>query len=54
MADPSPPAPRRLNEAVEALKRRMIEDAFRECGSKTRAAERLFPRRGRAQRPRLS
>ena len=30
-----------LNEAVEALKRRMIEDALRECGSKTRAAERL-------------
>jgi two-component system response regulator HupR/HoxA len=35
------PAPRTLNEAVEALKRRMIEDALRECGSKTRAAERL-------------
>ena len=35
------PALRRLNEAVEALKRRMIEDALRECGSKTRAAERL-------------
>jgi len=32
---------RTLNEAVEALKRRMIEDALRECGSKTRAAERL-------------
>ena len=30
-----------LNEAVERLKRRMIEDALRECGSKTRAAERL-------------
>jgi two-component system response regulator HupR/HoxA len=30
-----------LNEAVEALKRRMIEDALNECGSKTRAAERL-------------
>jgi two-component system response regulator HupR/HoxA len=30
-----------LNDAVEALKRRMIEDALRECGSKTRAAERL-------------
>jgi two-component system response regulator HupR/HoxA len=30
-----------LNEAVEALKRRMIEDALHECGSKTRAAERL-------------
>jgi transcriptional regulator with PAS, ATPase and Fis domain len=26
---------------VEALKRRMIEDALRECGSKTRAAEQL-------------
>jgi two-component system response regulator HupR/HoxA len=35
------PALRTLNEAVEALKRRMIEDALRECGSKTRAAERL-------------
>ena len=32
---------RTLNEAVEALKRRMIEDALRECGSKTRAAEQL-------------
>jgi two-component system response regulator HupR/HoxA len=32
---------RTLNDAVEALKRRMIEDALRECGSKTRAAERL-------------
>jgi two-component system, NtrC family, response regulator HupR/HoxA len=30
-----------LNEAIERLKRRMIEDALRECGSKTRAAERL-------------
>jgi two-component system, NtrC family, response regulator HupR/HoxA len=35
------PTLRTLNEAVEALKRRMIEDALRECGSKTRAAERL-------------
>jgi two-component system response regulator HupR/HoxA len=35
------PAIRTLNEAVEALKRRMIEDALRECGSKTRAAEQL-------------
>ena len=26
---------------IEELKRRMIEDALRECGSKTRAAERL-------------
>jgi transcriptional regulator with PAS, ATPase and Fis domain len=33
--------PRTLNEAIEQLKRRMIEDALRECGSKTRAAERL-------------
>jgi transcriptional regulator with PAS, ATPase and Fis domain len=32
---------RTLNEAIEQLKRRMIEDALRECGSKTRAAERL-------------
>ena len=32
---------RTLNEAVEALKRRMIEDALRECGSKTQAAEQL-------------
>ena len=35
------PTLRTLNEAVEELKRRMIEDALRECGSKTRAAERL-------------
>jgi two-component system, NtrC family, response regulator HupR/HoxA len=33
--------PTTLNEAIEALKRRMIDDALRECGSKTRAAERL-------------
>jgi Nif-specific regulatory protein len=33
--------PRTLGEAIEQLKRRMIEDALRECGSKTRAAERL-------------
>ncbi len=33
--------PATLNEAIEHLKRRMIEDALRECGSKTRAAERL-------------
>ncbi len=32
---------RTLNDAIEGLKRRMIEDALRECGSKTRAAERL-------------
>jgi transcriptional regulator with PAS, ATPase and Fis domain len=37
----APSSPRTLNDAVEALKRRMIEDALRECGSKTRAAERL-------------
>jgi two-component system, NtrC family, response regulator HupR/HoxA len=30
-----------LGAAIERLKRRMIEDALRECGSKTRAAERL-------------
>jgi len=30
-----------LNEAIEQLKCRMIDDALRECGSKTRAAERL-------------
>jgi transcriptional regulator with PAS, ATPase and Fis domain len=37
------PAPvvQTLNDAVEALKRRMIEDALREYGSKTRAAEQL-------------
>jgi two-component system, NtrC family, response regulator HupR/HoxA len=33
--------PSTLNEAIEELKRRMIQDALRECGSKTRAAERL-------------
>jgi two-component system response regulator HupR/HoxA len=33
--------PRTLGEAIEQLKRRMIEDALQECGSKTRAAERL-------------
>jgi two-component system response regulator HupR/HoxA len=36
-----PAAPQTLNDAIEQLKRRMIEDALRECGSKTRAAERL-------------
>ena len=36
-----PASPVTLNEAIEQLKRRMIEDALRECGSKTRAAERL-------------
>ncbi len=41
--DPAAPAPpQSLGEAIEQLKRRMIEDAMRECGgSKTRAAERL-------------
>jgi len=39
--DGAAPSLRTLNEAVEALKRRMIEDALRECGSKTQAAERL-------------
>jgi len=39
--DGAAPSVRTLNEAIEALKRRMIEDAMRECGSKTRAAERL-------------
>jgi transcriptional regulator with PAS, ATPase and Fis domain len=33
--------PLTLNDAIERLKRRMIEDALRECGSITRAAERL-------------
>ena len=33
--------PSTLNDAIEHLKRRMIDDALRECGSKTRAAERL-------------
>jgi DNA-binding NtrC family response regulator len=36
-----PPSVQTLNDAVEALKCQMIEDALRECGSKTRAAERL-------------
>ncbi len=40
-AGAAPASPQTLNDAVEALKRRMIEDALRECGSKTRAAERL-------------
>jgi len=33
--------PETLAEAIEQLKQRMIEDALRDCGSKTRAAERL-------------
>ena len=41
LASAAAPTSRRLNDAVEALKRRMIEDALRECGSKTRAAEQL-------------
>jgi two-component system response regulator HupR/HoxA len=45
LAPPPPPGegPRftDLNEAVDALKRRMLIDAIRETGSKTRAAERL-------------
>ena len=40
-ATPAAAPPVTLNEAIEQLKRRMIEDALRECGSKTRAAERL-------------
>jgi len=36
-----PATPLTLSDAIEQLKRRMIEDALRECGSKTRAAERL-------------
>jgi two-component system response regulator HupR/HoxA len=35
-----PPRPT-LGDAIERLKRQMIEDALRECGSKTRAAARL-------------
>jgi two-component system, NtrC family, response regulator HupR/HoxA len=38
---PAAGTPSTLNDAIEHLKRRMIEDALRECGSKTRAAERL-------------
>ena len=33
--------PGTLADAIEQLKQRMIEDALRDCGSKTRAAERL-------------
>jgi two-component system response regulator HupR/HoxA len=33
--------PLTLGEAIERLKRQMLDDALRECGSKTRAAERL-------------
>jgi two-component system response regulator HupR/HoxA len=35
------PRPATLAAAVEQLKRRMIEDALKDCGSKTAAAERL-------------
>ena len=38
---PAAAGPPGLAAAIEQLKRRMIEDALRECGSKTRAAERL-------------
>ena len=38
---PAADTPSTLNDAIELLKRRMIDDALRECGSKTRAAERL-------------
>ena len=38
---PKAALPQTLGEAIEQLKRRMIEDALRECGSKTRAAEQL-------------
>jgi two-component system, NtrC family, response regulator HupR/HoxA len=38
---PTAETPSTLNDAIEHLKRRMIDDALRECGSKTRAAERL-------------
>ena len=41
VAAETPATPLTLNEAIERLKRRMLEDALRECGSKTRAAERL-------------
>jgi transcriptional regulator with PAS, ATPase and Fis domain len=37
----APLTPPTLNDAIEQLKRRMLEDALRQCGSKTRAAERL-------------
>jgi transcriptional regulator with PAS, ATPase and Fis domain len=37
----APAAAPTLNEAIERLKRRMIDDALRECSSKTRAADRL-------------
>ena len=37
----APSRPSTLAAAIEHLKRQMIEDALRECGSKTRAAERL-------------
>ena len=36
-----PVAPGTLAEAIEQLKQRTIDDALRDCGTKTRAAERL-------------
>jgi two-component system response regulator HupR/HoxA len=37
----APPSERELNRAVDALKRAMIDEALRQTGSKTKAAERL-------------
>jgi transcriptional regulator with PAS, ATPase and Fis domain len=37
----APPIERELNRAVDALKRAMIDEALRQTGSKTKAAERL-------------
>jgi hypothetical protein len=39
--------PQTLGDAIEQLKRRMIEDALRECGSKTRARPSGSGSRGR-------
>ena len=41
--------PGTLADAIEQLKQRMIEDALRDCGTKTRAAERLGLSRQRFQ-----
>ena len=38
---PATSTPPTLSDAIEELKRRMIDDALRECGSKTGAAGRL-------------
>src|SRR4030095_4371930 len=46
-SEPRPAAPLTLNDAIEQLKRRMIEDALRECGSKTPPAQRRRPQRPR-------